>query len=346
MLNCEPRVTPSTQKKKNSVVATRRWVLEACNAQGYRQNRRRRGNDPMAGSRELFEVLREWRECEEACGEVPGATDSAPGRSRGRARRREATLERTLETEIIPRLLLAHRVDVGFAPPRNLAESVIGAEDVAEFVRLLLDHDTGVAFSYVDALRARGCCVETLFLELLAPSARLLGELWKADVCDFTDVTIGLSRLQQLLHELSPAFEDEAAREFSGRRLLLATAPGEQHTLGLMMVEEFFRRAGWDCTSEAGSDVEQIARVVRRNRYDVVGLSVSCETLLGRLAAAVRAIRQSSREKSVIIMVGGQVFLDRPELAVQLGADATAQDGREAVMQLRSLLVPRPKSLG
>lgn len=301
----------------------------------------------MSSTRQLLDVLKEWRACEDACG-TPADQRKAPGRStRSRARRREASLEATLETEIIPRLLLAHRVGThvspSAAPPAE--EGHPGADDVAEFVRLLLDHDTRVGFAYVDALRAQGTSVETLFLELLAPAARLLGELWKADVCDFTDVTIGLSRLQQLLHELSPAFEDEAAREFSGRRLLLATAPGEQHTLGLMMVEEFFDRAGWDCTSETGSGVDELARIVRRNHFDVVGLSVSCETLLGNLARAIQAIRASSRERSVIIMVGGQIFLDRPELVARLGADATAHDGREAVMQLRTLLAPSARVL-
>lgn len=301
----------------------------------------------MSSTRQLLDVLKEWRACEEAC-RTPVDERKAPSRSsRSRTRRREASLEATLETEIIPRLLLAHRVGSHAGPQVEPAaqDGRPGADDVAEFVRLLLDHDTRVGFAYVDALRVQGTGVETLFLELLAPAARLLGELWKADVCDFTDVTIGLSRLQQLLHELSPAFEDEAAREFSGRRLLLATAPGEHHTLGLMMVEEFFHRAGWDCTSETGSGIDELAKIVRRHHFDVVGLSVSCETLLGGLADSIRAVRAASRERSVIVMVGGQIFLDRPELAARLGADATAYDGREAVMQLRTLLAPSARVL-
>ena len=58
----------------------------------------------------------------------------------------------------------------------------------------------------------RGASVETLYLDLLAPTARHLGDLWDADVCDFTEVTVGLGRLQQVLHELSPAFQSEIAQ--------------------------------------------------------------------------------------------------------------------------------------
>jgi methanogenic corrinoid protein MtbC1 len=300
----------------------------------------------MSSTRQLLDVVKEWRACEEACAPPEAERRTGSKGARGRSRRRKATLESTIETEIIPRLLLTHRVGADLDTAHGPTGLHPSAEDVAEFVRLLLDHDTRVAFAFVDAMRAQGSGVETLFLELLAPAARLLGELWKADVCDFTDVTIGLSRLQQLLHELSPAFEDEAARLFSGRQLLLATAPGEQHTLGLMMVEEFFNRSGWDCTSEFGASVEELVKLVRRHHFDVVGLSASCDTLLGGLASAIEAIRKSSRERGVIIMVGGQIFLDRPELAARLGADATAQDGREAVMQLHTLLTPNLKTLG
>jgi methanogenic corrinoid protein MtbC1 len=37
-------------------------------------------------------------------------------------------------------------------------------------------------------------------------------------------------------------------------------------------------------------------------------------------------------------MVGGPVFLDRPELAALVGADASAVDARQAALQAESLL--------
>ena len=77
--------------------------------------------------------------------------------------------------------------------------------------------------------------------------------MWDADLCDFTQVTIGLWRLQQLMYELSPAFQDDAQRGVQIHRAMLVLVPvpvpvpvpGSQHTLGLLRVAEFFRRAGW-----------------------------------------------------------------------------------------------------
>jgi methanogenic corrinoid protein MtbC1 len=50
--------------------------------------------------------------------------------------------------------------------------------------------------------------------------------------------------LQQLLRELSAAFEAETLPRL--RSAVLVTAPGDQHTFGVFILQEFFRRAGWD----------------------------------------------------------------------------------------------------
>jgi hypothetical protein len=49
------------------------------------------------------------------------------------------------------------------------------------------------------------------------------------------------------------------------------------------------------------------------------------------LARVIRAIRQASLNRSVGIMTGGPLLVARPELAVLMGADATALDGPMAV---------------
>jgi methanogenic corrinoid protein MtbC1 len=213
-------------------------------------------------------------------------------------------------------------------PPRKPTE-----QDVVEFARLLLIADPSLARGFIETLRAQHVSLETVFLELLAPSARHLGKLWEEDLCDFTEVTLGLCRLHQVLRELSPAFSSERAKGQQARRALLVPAPGEHHTFGLSMVVEFFRRAGWDVCSEYPSTSGDLATIVRGEWFAVVGLSVGCENRLDALASSVRAVRRSSTNRDVGVMVGGRVFLDHPELVSLVGADATASDGRDAVLQ-------------
>lgn len=251
---------------------------------------------------------------------------------------RTAQLARTIEAEIIPRLMLAHRVVPDCAEPGDGQDQVPCREQVVEFARLVLDRDSSIASSYIAAMRARGSSIETLILHLLAPTARLLGDLWKEDLCGFGEVTVGLSRLQQILRALGSPFETEIQHADPGRRALLAAAPGEQHTFGICVVEEFFRHAGWDVWSEPGAGRDELVAVVRRQWFDVVGLSLSCENLFDDLASTIHAIRRASCNQSMGVMVGGRLFMDHPDLVTRVGADATALDGRDAVQQSWRLL--------
>jgi methanogenic corrinoid protein MtbC1 len=250
-----------------------------------------------------------------------------------------APLLRAIEVEVIPRLVLARRgLPDGADALAGNAVVPCGVEEVAELAGLVLGRDAALASSFVETLRARGTSVEMLYLDLLAPAARHLGELWTADLCDFTEVTVGLGRLQQVLHELGPAFRTESEHHEAGRRALLVPLPGEQHTFGLFMVTEFFRRASWDVWSGSIPAKADLARMVREEWFAVVGFSVSSDRGLDTLAASIRAVRRASCNRGVGILVGGPVFLEHPDYVALVGADATAADGRQAVAQAHNLL--------
>ncbi len=175
-------------------------------------------------------------------------------------------------------------------------------------------------------------------MDLLAPTASYLGELWKADRCSFTEVTVGLSRLRQMLRDLSPEFELDASEYRHGRRALLLATPGEQHTFGLFVVEAFFRREGWDVSGGQIDSADEIAHLVDRQWFAVAGFSLSSERFIDRLALLIRVVRRHSCNRDIGVLVGGPLFIEQPELAERVGADAFAADGRDAVARARSLL--------
>lgn len=250
---------------------------------------------------------------------------------------RMARLVRTIEAEIVPRLVLARRVtqfaDSAKVPDLKAPE----VSDVTELVRLLLAHDVGVASAYVETVRHRGASLEVICLKLLAPAARELGLLWEQDECDFMQVTVGLCRLHQLLRELSSESQVEPIEPKEDRRILLAPMPGEQHTFGITLVAQFLRRAGWDVWPEFPACNADVLDVLRQNYFAVVGLSVGHETRVEDVAAMIRSIRQSARNRAVGILVGGPLLVARPEIASLVGADATAIDGQQAVLRAEQL---------
>jgi methanogenic corrinoid protein MtbC1 len=126
------------------------------------------------------------------------------------------------------------------------------------------------------------------------------------------------------------------------RRIALLPVPGEQHSFGLLMVAEFFQRAGWDVWSEPASTEAELLAVVEQEWFAVIGLSVGCDSLVARLPALLRAIRRTSCNPEIGVMVGGRVFSESPGLAALVGADATAADGRQATLQAETLLALLP----
>jgi methanogenic corrinoid protein MtbC1 len=249
-------------------------------------------------------------------------------------------LAQTIEAEIIPRLMLAHG-DLVDLPPAGVGATTISAREVHEFANLVLAQDAGLVRSCVQAIRARGVEPRVLCLDLLAPAARRLGELWEADLCDFTQVTLGLWRIQQVLHDVSPSFRSDLHSGETGRRVLLATLPGEQHTFGMSMVADFFRQRRWDVRLDSPGPRGEALRLLRSERFDLVGVSLGSETRFDELAEWITAARRVSLQRDIVVMVGGPIFVSRPEWAPLVGADATARDASAAVDVAEALLPVR-----
>lgn len=271
----------------------------------------------------------------------PGGTRRTPS-PLGGSEMRLGRLGRTIEGEIIPRLMLAHIADSMPSALPPVGARIPDSGDVSEFAKVLLAHEPMPSATYVDALCARDVPLESIFLDLMAPAARRLGELWGADVCSFTDVTVALGRLQQMLRLLSRAFYDETHTWEYGRRALLVAAPGEQHTFGSLMVAEFLRRAGWDVACEPGVSRREMLASVQNEWFAVVGISVSSDQHLDDLASVIRRIRRESLNSHVSVMVGGNVFIEHPDYVTLVGADATAMDARQAVDQAENVLTLLP----
>jgi methanogenic corrinoid protein MtbC1 len=256
---------------------------------------------------------------------------------------RMARIVRTIEADIIPRLVRSHRAPAEPAPVPNPPS--IGHQDVVNFVALVLSDDDAGWTEAVAVLRERRVAVETLFLDLLAPAARELGRMWEDDRCLFSDVTVALGRLQRIMRGLSPAFGTEVDLPADGRRALLIPAPGEQHTFGLSMVAEFFRRAGWDVVCELDARTVDPVGLVRSEWFDVIGISAGVDARVDWLKSGIAAVRHASRNRAIGVMVGGPIFTGDPGRAAAIGADATATDGRQAPVLAEQLLNERARRL-
>ena len=244
-----------------------------------------------------------------------------------------------MQDAVIPRLLAGRPGHAARAPVAagQLGQVPPGDADIARLVALLLADGAAGPAAYVQAMRDSGTPLEALLLDLLTPAARLLGQKWEDDTASFSEVTLGMLRLAGIMRRLDCAFDGDTRLHAARPSALLVQVPGEQHGFGLAMVALFFRGAGWNVRQAPGVTSAGLVDLVRTRWFGLVGISVACNERMSALADDIRAIRRHSRNRSIGVMVGGPAFLAHPQLAELVGADATATDGRQAVIQGRRL---------
>ena len=246
-------------------------------------------------------------------------------------------LRRVLVEGVVPRLVDRHGHD--FAGHDAQAPRTVAAGDVEALARFAIADDRAGCRDCVHALQEAGIGVERLCLELLGPAARRLGDLWERDECDFVQVTNGLWRIELLMLDLGSDLPVEpVGQDPVPHRVMLVKARGEDHSLGLRMVSEFFRRAGWTVWFEPGASHDTLIETVHDTPFDVIGLSLARVDHAAALAELVAELRAASMNAQVKVMVGGPTLGTHPELIARIGADFTAADAREAVERAEGLL--------
>jgi methanogenic corrinoid protein MtbC1 len=240
------------------------------------------------------------------------------------------SLTEVIETQIIPRLVQAHRVAL---PDANAptAGPGISPKQLASFVALSKSSSSSETTQFIDELLHQGVTTDRIFLELIAPAARQLGVMWEQDLCDFTEVTCGLVRMHEITHRLG--FEYQNGPQLGGdvQRIMLASAPGSQHFLGMTIVSDFFRKAGWDVVIEISLSENELMHAVNNEWFDVIGISCATEAQLKTLPGLIRALKASSGNPEPGILLGGPIFTVQQHDARSLGADGICIDVKEAV---------------
>lgn len=249
-----------------------------------------------------------------------------------------AAMRSVLESQIIPRLLQVTRHPG--PETAGVRGRSVDATEIEEFARLCATGDRTACEAFVGQLRAGGLQPEDVLLDLVTPTARRLGQRWEEDTLDFMSVTVGLVVMHELVHALGYEVHDGPQAGGAVSRVMLASAPGSQHVLGLSIVSEFFRKAGWQVVLEVSPSVNELCRAVGNEWFDLLGISVALDSQLADLPSLVGRLRRASRNADAPVLLGGPVFTARDFDADAFGAQAICRDAREA-MKLAAQLARR-----
>jgi len=242
-----------------------------------------------------------------------------------------------IESEIIPRLMMAHSGGENKGGKAKQSRP-ISPEDASRFALLPLRLEAASLLEEVNTFIAEGASVETVCLDLLAPAARKLGEMWERDECDFLDVTMGLWRLQEVMREIAARSPDDRSYLNPSRSALFSPMPGDNHNFGALMIEEVFARAGWQSEALVKPERRELLDRLSRQPFDLVGLTLTRECPSTALAKLIEAMRNVSANPHIIIFVGGRVINENPDLVAKVGADGTGADALAALEMADNLV--------
>lgn len=137
----------------------------------------------------------------------------------------------------------------------------------------------------------------------VAPALTELGARWECGDVSVLDEHVASERISRALAHVSEALPVGE----HGPTCLLACADGDEHTLGLSLVEICAREAGW-ATTWAGrrTPVADLVNAVERGAFDMVALSASSVSVDAKsLRQQATLVARACRAQGVALAVGG-----------------------------------------
>lgn len=190
--------------------------------------------------------------------------------------------------------------------------------------RLLAGDETG-AWAVVEAALASGVAPIGIHIDLLAPALARIGDGWHRGVISVAEEHRATSVATKVVGRLGNRFARRGRRR---GRVVVGTPPGERHALGVAVVADLLRGAGWDVV-ELGADMpsdEFVIAVEKAAPVSAVAVSIGHPDSIAPARQMVAMIRAAV----VVPVVVGGAAVDSAAAAA-IGADAWASDGRAAI---------------
>ena len=200
------------------------------------------------------------------------------------------------------------------------------------YLDAILAGDKNLAHQVILGELQSGTMPMDAYLHILVPAQRRIGELWLngdlsiANEHMATEITTLEMELLRGIANRKPSIN---------RKVLVATAPGERHSLGARIVSDFLYINGWD-VDFLGTDIpaDELGIFAKERKPDVIALSIVLSENINGAKEAIAMVKQYA--PTIPIMIGGP-GVNGEDQVKELGADGFAADASAAVRTARDL---------
>ncbi|WP_425661076.1 cobalamin B12-binding domain-containing protein [Roseobacter sp. EG26] len=162
----------------------------------------------------------------------------------------------------------------------------------------------GAPFSGEDALHqlmSDGMSKRDLYLRVLPQAARQFGTLWDKNEVSYLSVQLAMLRIEGFLEETQSPEPLRITRK--AKQAILASIPGDSHTIGAKIAADALRSKGWDVDLKTNVNYSKLMVEIDQSPASILALSVgsiSSTNTMQRILKAVRLIRPE-----VKLLIGG-----------------------------------------
>ena len=188
----------------------------------------------------------------------------------------------------------------------------------------------------MDRAVEHGVRVEDVYLSVLAPALQDVGERWETGEIGIAWEHRATAIVDGILGRLAPLMR---VAPTTGRLAVLGCVAGEEHDIGIRMAGDFLEGAGWEVIQLGASvPAPALVQLVLDEVPDVVALSAATADRAPAAAVAIRGLEALTPRPYVVL--GGRAWRDRPQAAVDTGADVCIDDPRELTRELVARFPP------
>jgi DNA-binding transcriptional MerR regulator/methylmalonyl-CoA mutase cobalamin-binding subunit len=234
----------------------------------------------------------------------PGRDDNAERQYAAADVAKLRTIKRLMDTGLRPGKLIRQSLeDLNALAERRIhpRRDALAPAMERDVLAVLKSHDVaGLQALIANLLLRQG--VQRFVIETIAPLNRAVGEAWMRGELQVFEEHLYTELTQAVLRGALTTF----ARQPGTPRILLTTVPGEQHGLGLLMVDALLTPEGAQCISlGTQTPLEDIRRAAAAHKVNIVALSFSSAFPLRQAGDALALLRRQL-PSTVALWAGGE----------------------------------------
>jgi methanogenic corrinoid protein MtbC1 len=223
-------------------------------------------------------------------------------------------------------------------PTPSKRGDVLSDEEIDRITQLLLSTEDGAFELAITVLKTHGVSINYIVLDLIPTIARRLGKQWEDDTLSFAEVSIGVNRLERVIHKLDYLFQVTQLEKRGNHSILISNFPESQHSLGTLILSNYFIHSGWRVYRPENNSLKSIGRELESNNHDAIAISISCDEQLELLPNTINFLRGKSKNPKIVVLIGGPLYNKAPAKFDCIEADIKAFTPEESVEKLELVL--------